>query len=58
MERYEIVGRHSKKRYRLGDKLFVQIMTVDLEFNRVNLKPVDNNSKPKRTKSRKRAKRK
>jgi len=40
MDKYEIRGRHKKQKYRLGDKVFVQIVAVDLVFYRVDLKLV------------------
>ena len=45
-DKYLIQGRHTKKRFRLGDKIFVQISDVDLVFYRVDLKLVDNQTKP------------
>ena len=45
-DKYLIQGRHTKKRFRLGDKIFVQISDVDLVFYRVDLKLVVNQTKP------------
>ena len=58
MDRYEIRGRHKKKAYRLGDKIFVQIVNVDLVFYRIDLKLVENDkpAKDKRVKRRKKKK--
>ncbi len=58
MERYEIRGRHKKKSYRLGDKVYVQIVDVDLVFYRVDLKLVENDKPPKPKKAGKRRKKK
>jgi ribonuclease R len=57
MERYEIRGRHKKKSYRLGDKIFVQIVDVDLVFYRIDLKLVENDKPAKGTKVKKARKR-
>ena len=53
MERYEIRGRHKKKSYRLGDKIFVQIVDVDLVFYRIDLKLVENDKSAKGKKEKK-----
>jgi ribonuclease R len=52
LDKYTITGRHTNRRYRLGDKLHVQIVAVDLVFYRVDLQVVGNEVKPKSVRSR------
>lgn len=56
MDKYEIRGRHKNKKLRLGDRVFVQIVSVDLVFYRVDLKLVEQ-EQPK-VKARKKARKK
>ena len=51
--KYLIQGRHTKKRYRMGDKIYVQIADVDLVFYRTDLKLVDNQTKQPSVRSKK-----
>ncbi len=55
-QRYVVQGRHTKKRYRLGDKVYVRIVSVDLVFYRIDLGLVEEDAKPKRAIKRKKKK--
>jgi ribonuclease R len=56
MDKYIITGRHSRIKYQMGDKIFVQIVTVDLVFYRVDLKVVEEEPRPAARKRKKRGK--
>jgi ribonuclease R len=40
-KKYALIGRHTKKRYRLGDKLTVKLVRVDLDQMELDFKTVD-----------------
>jgi len=52
LDKYVISGRHNRKRYRLGDTIYVQIAAVDLVFYRIDLKLVDEQGRAEAPRSR------
>jgi ribonuclease R len=52
-EMMAIIGERSGIRFKLGDKVTVQVARADLDHSRIDLMLISSNSKPKRTKDKK-----
>jgi len=57
MDRYVITGKHNRRRYRMGDKIFVQIVAVDMVLYRIDLRVVERDAPKPSEKGKRKGKR-